>query len=83
MGSDTLSSHITPGETPGGILTWTATIPAPGGVWVQQVIVTVVVNYEGPLTNEIQVTTHQGATGLANVTVWVDVYRVYLPLVLR
>jgi hypothetical protein len=77
--TDTLPAHV----TPGGILTWTPTITAPGGVWSQLVIVTVELGYTGTLTNNVQVTTIEGATGSDNVAVQAHGYRIYLPLVLR
>ena len=74
---DTLPAHV----IPTGILTWTPTITAPGGVWTETVIVTVEEDYEGPLTNLVEVTTEEGATG--NACVIVNPYKVYLPLVMR
>ncbi|MDY7076943.1 MAG: CehA/McbA family metallohydrolase, partial [Chloroflexota bacterium] len=69
--TDTLPAHIGPGETssgtlilPSGTLTWTPVITAPGGIWTQQVAVTVERGYSGPLTNVLQVTTGEGATGM-------------------
>ena len=78
--TDTLPDHI----TPVGVITWTATIPAPGGVWVRTVVVTVTRGYSGTLINQVQVTSEEGATGEAQVTVSaIGGYRVYLPIVLR
>lgn len=62
--TDTLPSHV----TPTGILTWTPTITAPGGIWTAQYVVTVDIGYAGPLTNVVQVTTAEGATGIYTVT---------------
>jgi uncharacterized repeat protein (TIGR01451 family) len=75
--TDTLPAHV----TPTGVLTWTPTITAPGGVWTETVVVTVEEDYGGPLTNLVKVTTEEGATGDACVIV--NPYRVYLPLVMR
>jgi uncharacterized repeat protein (TIGR01451 family) len=62
--TDVLPEHV----TPSGTLTWTAEIPAPG-VWTETVVVTVALGYSGPLTNVVQVTTEEGATGVyAEVT---------------
>jgi len=73
--TDTLPTHITPGETgsgmvilPGGTLTWTPVITAPGGVWTEMVVLTVEVGYVGPLTNVMEVTTEEGATGVYTAT---------------
>lgn len=77
--TDTLPSHI----TPTGVLAWTPTITAPGGIWAQQVIVTVETGYTGSLTNKVQVTTEEGPVGTASVTVCADHCTIYLPLALR
>ena len=68
--TDVLPAHITPGTAhsgtlilPGGTLTWTPVVVAPGGVWTQQVVVTVAMGYSGTLTNVVRVTTEEGATG--------------------
>jgi uncharacterized repeat protein (TIGR01451 family) len=77
--TDTLPAQV----TPIGALSWTPTIAAPGGVWMETVVVTVEMGYAGPLTNVVQVTTVEGATGATTVTVSAICYKVYLPLVLR
>jgi uncharacterized repeat protein (TIGR01451 family) len=77
--TDILPAHV----TPTGILTWTPTITASGGVWSQQVIVTVEAGYMGTLTNTVQVMTAEGATGMDSISVSIRGYKVYLPLVLR
>jgi uncharacterized repeat protein (TIGR01451 family) len=77
--TDILPSHV----TPAGVLTWTATITAPGGIWMQPVIVTVTRGYSGTLTNHVQVTSQEGAAGEAQVTVNAIGYQIFLPLVLR
>jgi uncharacterized repeat protein (TIGR01451 family) len=69
--------------TPTGVFTWTPTITAPGGVWTEMVVVTVEMGYSGPLTNVVEVTTKEGATGAGSLTVSVVCYKNYLPLVLR
>jgi uncharacterized repeat protein (TIGR01451 family) len=56
-----ITDFLPAGVTPGGILTWAASIAAPG-VWVQEVTVTVTT--AGPLTNVVQVTTDEGAMGI-------------------
>ena len=68
---------------PGGAvgITWTAFIAAPDGVWMETVVVTVDDGQEGPLTNRVDVTTKEGATGKAIAIV--NAHKVYLPLVLR
>jgi uncharacterized repeat protein (TIGR01451 family) len=75
--TDALPSHV----SPTGVQTWTATVPAPGGVWTRPFVVTVEMGYEGLLTNEVRVATREGATGLAGVTVRANAYRIYLPVV--
>jgi len=77
--TDTLPAHV----APSGVLTWTPTIPAPGGVWVKAVVVTVEMGYTGPLTNVVDVRTQEGATGRAEASTTVICCRIYLPVVLR
>ncbi|MCP4541473.1 MAG: DUF11 domain-containing protein, partial [Chloroflexi bacterium] len=43
-------------------------ISAPGGVWTTEFSATVEVGYAGPLTNVVQVSTEQGATGIYTET---------------
>jgi uncharacterized repeat protein (TIGR01451 family) len=57
--TDVLPSHA----DSAGPLTWTPTITAPGGTWEGTVVVTVGMGYAGPLTNVVQVTTEEGASG--------------------
>jgi hypothetical protein len=47
------------------------------------VVVTVTQGYSGTLTNRVQVTTLEGATGEAEVTVNAIGYQIYLPLVIK
>jgi uncharacterized repeat protein (TIGR01451 family) len=68
--TDTLPEHITLGETsagtlilPGEAATWTALSIAPVEVWTDTVVVTLEVDYAGPLTNVVEVTTNEGASG--------------------
>ncbi len=75
--SDTLPTRV----TPGGWVTWTAAITAPGGVWGETVVVTVGEGYAGPLVNLVEVGTVEGAAGEDWVVV--NFYGVYLPLVVR
>jgi len=77
--TDTLPDHV----TPTGLLTWIATLTAPGGVWTQSVVVTVARGYSGTLMNRVQVTSQEGATGEAQVTVNAIGYQIYLPIVLK
>jgi len=67
--TDVLPGHV----TPGGVLTWTPTITAPGGVWRETVTVTVEMSYLGLLTNVVRVTTEEGATGVYTTTTEVPV----------
>jgi uncharacterized repeat protein (TIGR01451 family) len=77
--TDTLPSHV----IPTGVLVWTPTITAPGGIWMQQVVVTVEAGYTGRLTNKVQVTTEEGAVGTASATVCANSCPIYLPLILK
>ncbi len=77
--TDILPNHV----TPTGVLTWTPTITASGGIWAQQVVVTVETGYTGSLTNKVQVTTEEGAMGTASVTVCTNYCIIYLPIVLK
>jgi thermitase len=63
--ADVLPSHV----TSNGPHTWTPTIAASGPAWEQTLVVTVEVGYAGPLTNVVQVTTAEGATGTDTSTV--------------
>ncbi len=69
--------------TPTGILTWPLTGLAPGNVWTQPVVVTVMRDYSGTLTNRAQVTTQESATGETQAIVQAIGYQVYLPVVLK
>jgi uncharacterized repeat protein (TIGR01451 family) len=96
--TDTLPLSVTLSETSGGTLalpggtivlpngtvavTWTAVITAPGGTWKGTVLVTVDDGYVGPLTNLVVVTTKEGASGAASVTVYAG-ETIYLPVVTR
>jgi uncharacterized repeat protein (TIGR01451 family) len=62
--TDTLPAHV----TPGGVLTWTPTITAPLGVWTQTVVVTTENGYSGVVTNVVQATSAEGATGIFTET---------------
>jgi uncharacterized repeat protein (TIGR01451 family) len=66
---------------PGGQITWTAVITAPGGAWMETVAVTMAKSYAGTLVNRVEVTTEEGAAGAAHAVV--SRSQVYLPLVMR
>ena len=68
---------------PTGALSWTATIPAPGGVWSQTVVVTVEMGYVGPLTNTVQIATPEGIADTSVITVDVKGCLIYLPVILN
>ena len=77
--TDVLPNHVTTTQP----LIWgPVVISAPGGTWTETVPVIVVRGYAGLLTNVVQVTTDQDATGTASVTVRA-VRRIFLPLVMR
>ncbi len=72
--TDTLPAQLTSGRTssgtvmlPGQPFTWTAFIPA-GDVWRETAVGTVAWGYTGTLTNVVQVTTLEGATGIYTAT---------------
>ena len=78
--TDTLPAQV----TPAGTLTWTTGTIAPDDVWAQQVVVSVEMGYSGTLTNVVQVTTIEGASGVYTETsTSAGDYYIYLPLVLR
>jgi uncharacterized repeat protein (TIGR01451 family) len=63
-------------------VTWAGVIIAPGEVWEGTLVVTVDENASGSLANQVAVTTVEGATGQASVTV--STHRtIYLSLVMR
>ena len=63
--TDTLPACVTTTQS----LTWAQAITAAGGVWTEQVVVTVELGCAGPLTNVVQVTTVEGASGVyTNIT---------------
>lgn len=79
---------LLPGRTvvlPDGMvgITWTASITAPGSVWMETVVVTVEMGYSGLLTNVVEVTTEESATGIYTETVVARQRSIYLPLFLR
>jgi uncharacterized repeat protein (TIGR01451 family) len=77
--TDILPKHV----TPTGVLNWTPTITGPGGIWEQQVVVTVETGYTGTLTNKILITTEEGPTGAASVTVCANYCIIYLPTIFK
>jgi uncharacterized repeat protein (TIGR01451 family) len=84
--TDLLPHHLTTTQTP----VWTATIPAPGGIWTEMLVVNVETNYTGTLTNVVQVATAEGATGAYTELSKVKPggspppkYLIYLPLMVR
>jgi uncharacterized repeat protein (TIGR01451 family) len=76
--TDTLPGAV----IPTGVPTWTATIPANGGVWTGQVMVTVAPEAAGPLINGVQVSSVEGASGAYTQTAAVGRV-VYLPVIWR
>jgi hypothetical protein len=61
-------------------ITWTTDITV-GGVWTEQVVVTVEMDHTGPLVNMVEVTTDEGPTGTASYASMMPV--VYLPMVTK
>ncbi len=76
--TDTLPEH----GTPAGLLTWSPTLTAPGGVWIQQVVITVEEGYVGPLVNAIQVSSEEGARGIYTHTLNMG-RGYYLPVIFK
>jgi uncharacterized repeat protein (TIGR01451 family) len=93
MITDTLPMSVTLDETtghtlllPGGAvgITWTASLSAPGGIWTGTVTVITAEDYEGPLTNLVEVTTERGARGdYTEISTVASERLVYLPLIVR
>ncbi len=54
---------------PGGTVTWTATLPAPGGGWTETVVALVDAGYSGPLTGTLMASTLEGARGVISSTI--------------
>jgi len=79
--TDTLPAYV----TPTGTRTWTPTITAPGGVWTEQIVVTVTMGYSGTLTNAVQVSTDEGTTDVYTHTCTSQpgVNRLYLPIIMK
>jgi uncharacterized repeat protein (TIGR01451 family) len=78
--TDILPSHV----TPTGVLSWTPIITPAGGIWAQQVVVTVVTGYTGSLTNRVQATTKEGIViGTASVVVCSNKCVAYLPVIVK
>ncbi len=48
--------------TPALARIWHVTLPAPSGIWSEQVVVTIAEGYAGPLTNVPQVSSNAGAS---------------------
>jgi uncharacterized repeat protein (TIGR01451 family) len=91
--TDTLPLSVTLGKTsgstlllPGGMnkIIWPATITVPAGIWTDTVVVTVAEDYQGLLTNVVEIATEEGAAGIYTETATVITgYSVYLPLVMK
>jgi uncharacterized repeat protein (TIGR01451 family) len=65
----TISDALPPHVAPGGSLVWTPVPLLPGEEWTETVVVTVEMGYVGPLTNVVQVSSEEGATGAYTNTV--------------
>lgn len=80
----TTITDILPNQViPTGVLTWAPIITGPDGVWTQQIVVTVQTGYTGSLINRLEVTTQEGPTGRASITVCANHCIVYLPTILK
>jgi uncharacterized repeat protein (TIGR01451 family) len=67
----TVTDYLPDQVRPGGTRRWRPTIAAGGGVWTQDLVVNVERGYSGPLSNLVEVTTAEGASGEYTVTSWV------------
>lgn len=76
---DILPEHV----TPTGVLTWMPPIIVPGGIWTQQVVVTVQTGYSGALINVVEVKTQEGATGRTSAIVCANICKTFLPVILK
>jgi uncharacterized repeat protein (TIGR01451 family) len=65
----TITQTLPNGVTPGGILTWTASLPVLGSEWTETVVVTVDPDYSGPLTSTLYVGSLEGAQGIVTSSV--------------
>jgi uncharacterized repeat protein (TIGR01451 family) len=58
---------------PTGILTWPLTNLIPGNIWTMKFVGIIEMGYSGTLTNTVQVTTLEGATGIFTATTQAEV----------
>jgi hypothetical protein len=85
----TLSLHVTITDVlpfqsaPTGVLTWTAVITAPGGVWQQSIVVTPLTGYSGTLPNLVAIWSSEGPTATSVIQATVTAYRNFLPIIVR
>jgi uncharacterized repeat protein (TIGR01451 family) len=84
----TITDFLPSQVTPNGTSVWTATIPAPDGVWIGKINVTINAGYTGSLTNVVHVSTGQGASGQYTHTLSPPgsnspANTIYLPIILR
>jgi hypothetical protein len=77
--TDVLPVHA----VPTGVLTWTVTLPAPGGTWQRSIVVTPLAGYSGTLSNLVTVWSSEGATATSTILSSITAYQAYLPLVWR
>jgi uncharacterized repeat protein (TIGR01451 family) len=76
--TDTLPTHV----IPNGVQNWTPVI-APGGIWIQEVIVLVQTGYSGTLINIVEITTQEGASGRVSILSCANVCKSYMPVILK
>jgi uncharacterized repeat protein (TIGR01451 family) len=79
----TITDVLPPNAIPTGVLTWTATLPAPGATWQRSIVVTPLAGYGGTMVNLVTIWSSEGATATSAVLGAVSVYQAYLPLVWR
>ena len=81
-----ITSTLPEQVTPGGALTWTPVITAPGGVWVETVRVTTALDFSGTITSGLQITSQEGAGGVLTLRTVIEGQEdrsIYLPLVVN
>lgn len=64
-----ISATLPAQVTPGGTITWTAHLPAPGDTWTETVVGVVDGGYAGALTSTLMASTLEGARGMVTSTI--------------
>jgi hypothetical protein len=77
--TDILPDHV----IPTGIQVWMPTITAPGGIWMETLVITPQMGYSGSLINEVKVSTEEGPVGQARVTICANRCIYHLPVIVK